>query len=48
MKRPIPFGKYFLLERVNDLAVAGTWTVTLVIRVSDFDQERLTFQDAVR
>jgi copper transport protein len=39
---------HFILDDVDDLAVAGTWQIVLVIRVSDFEQERLTFQDDVR
>jgi copper transport protein len=34
---------HFILDDAN-LPIAGTWNVTLVARVSDFDQERTTFQ----
>ncbi len=38
---------HFLLENINDLSIAGTWDVTLVARVSDFDQQRVTFKDNI-
>ncbi len=38
---------HFLLENITDLSIAGTWDVTLVARVSDFDQQRVTFKDTV-
>jgi copper transport protein len=39
---------HFLLENVSDMAIAGDWTVVLAIRVTDFDEERVTFQDTVQ
>jgi copper transport protein len=38
---------HFLLENVSDLSIGGDWTVTLIVRVSDFDQKRVPFQDTV-
>jgi methionine-rich copper-binding protein CopC/putative copper export protein len=38
---------HFILENINDLSIAGDWQVTLLVRVSDFDQERVEFQDKV-
>ena len=38
---------HFILENINDISIAGDWQVTLLVRVSDFDQERVEFQDTV-
>ena len=38
---------HFILEGVSDLSIAGTWEITLNVRVSDFDQERVTFTDTI-
>jgi copper transport protein len=38
---------HFFLEGVTDLSLAGTWEITLNVRVSDFDQERVTFTDTI-
>lgn len=38
---------HFILENVNDLSIPGDWQVSLIVRVSDFDQERVDFQDKV-
>jgi len=39
---------HFILEDINDLSITGTWQVTLVARVTDFDEQRVDFQDPVR
>jgi hypothetical protein len=38
---------HFILEGISDLAIAGTWEITLNVRVSDFDQDRVTFTDPI-
>jgi copper transport protein len=38
---------HFILEGVSDLSIPGTWEITLNVRVSDFDQERVTFTDTI-
>lgn len=38
---------HFFLEGVTDLSIAGTWEITLNVRVTDFDQERVTFTDTI-
>jgi copper transport protein len=38
---------HFILEGISDLSIAGTWEITLNVRVSDFDQERVTFTDTI-
>ena len=38
---------HFFLEGVTDLSIAGTWEITLNVRVTDFDQERVTFTDRI-
>ena len=38
---------HFILEGISDLSIAGTWEITLNVRVSDFDQERITFTDPI-
>lgn len=38
---------HFFLEGISDLSIAGTWEITLSVRVSDFDQERVTFTDLI-
>ena len=38
---------HFFLEGISDLSIAGTWEITLNVRVSDFDQERVTFTDPI-
>lgn len=38
---------HFLLENVTDMSIAGDWEITLVVRTSDFNQERVTFQNTV-
>ena len=38
---------HFILEGINDLSITGTWEITLNVRVSDFDQERVTFTDPI-
>lgn len=38
---------HFLLEGVTDMSIAGDWEITLIVRTSDFNQERVTFQDTV-
>jgi copper transport protein len=38
---------HFLVENVPLLSIPGDWEITLVARVSDFEQERITFQDTV-
>ena len=39
---------HYILENVNDIAIAGNWQVTLLVQVSDFEQERVEFQDKVK
>lgn len=38
---------HFILEGISDVSIAGTWDLGLTIRVSDFDQERVTFTDTI-
>lgn len=38
---------HFILENVSDLSIAGDWTITLSVRVSEFDSDRVTFQDPI-
>jgi copper transport protein len=38
---------HFILEGVSDMSITGTWQITLNVRVSDFDQERVTFTDTI-
>lgn len=38
---------HFLLENISDLSIPGDWQISLLVRVSDFDQQRVTFQDTV-
>lgn len=38
---------HFLLENISDLSIPGEWQVSLLVRVSDFDQQRVDFQDTV-
>jgi copper transport protein len=38
---------HFLVENVPVLSIAGEWEITLIARVSEFDQERITFHDTV-
>jgi copper transport protein len=38
---------HFIVENVPLLSIPGDWEITLVARVSDFEQERITFQDTV-
>lgn len=38
---------HFILEGVSDMSITGTWQITLTVRVSDFDQERITFTDPI-
>ena len=38
---------HFILEGVDDMSITGTWEITLNVRVSDFDQERVTFTDTI-
>ena len=38
---------HFILEGISDLSIPGTWEITLAVRVSDFDQQRVTFTDTI-
>ena len=38
---------HFFLEGISDLSIAGTWEITLNVRVSDFEQGRVTFTDRI-
>ena len=38
---------HFLLENINDLSISGDWKIALIARVSDFDQQRVDFEDTV-
>jgi hypothetical protein len=38
---------HYRLERTPDLSIPGEWTVTLQLRVQDFEQKNLDYHDTV-
>jgi copper transport protein len=40
-------GGHYMTDGSSDLSMPGTWAVDVLVRIDEFDEERLTFQDAV-
>lgn len=38
---------HFVLEDVNDLSIPGTWQITIISRITDFEQETNVFTDTI-
>jgi copper transport protein len=38
---------HYMLEGTSDLSIAGDWSIDVVVRIDEFDEERLTFQDSI-
>lgn len=50
IERPMVRGGsgHFFLEDVNDLSISGEWTIDVTLRVSDFEEETVSFKDTIR